>query len=812
MSTSQESSSHTTLLTLLIRLLAVLTTLFLASPVHAEKPRFEDEEIHRPARPIPAVAIPQGWTLGQPVRFPRQLLPLLMGEMGGDVEGGIAEPGPEPATVLQGLGLDPARALPRAFGANRLTNDPTGDPPSATQSENTLAAQGRFLVTGWNDSFDPRTPSSFSGYGYSTDGGRTWHDGGILPAAGADDRLYGDPSLTVDGDGNFYYASLILSPSIPFGVSVSRGRFVKDVLAFERPVLASVPGAQDSFDKEWITVDPDDGTLYVTYTHFFDAGGDQIELIRSRDHGRTWSAPVQVTDPATESVQGSRPAVGPDGELYVVYVATDLTDFNTHMRIRRSTNRGRSFGPRANIGEAAGDVSIYPNFVTGPPGFNRAGGVEFPSLAVDRGQGRGERRGGGEAGGGEVGRGEVYVTWNEAVDYFDDPIGGGDVVNETENNGAPATANPITLGATVVGRLDSATDTDWFSFAGQAGETVEFFLTPPQGATSDGYLRLFGPGGGIADRLALSSFGGGQGFIVFTLPSDGTYFIRPALLGGTTSKPGPYLLFSGVHVPNPRDVAIDSRDVMLSHSRDGLHWSHRVRVNDDPPRYDNAFAEVAVSARGDVHLVWYDHRRDAQGGILTDLYHTRSQDGGRTFEANDRVNDGPGVNWSLVASRIAPNMGDYISLHADGDNVYTVWADGRLGTPDSWMMPVAARRVGDRHGDDDQHDASLLAGTGEESTTAEAASPGLRVPNPTRVGAALAVSFDVPMAGEADLGIYSVTGQRVRTLFAGPVPAGTQRLTWDARGRDGAPLPPGLYFALLRSGTWQVRQRIVMLR
>jgi hypothetical protein len=58
---------------------------------------------------------------------------------------------------------------------------------------------------------------------------------------------------------------------------------------------------------------------------------------------------------------------------------------------------------------------------------------------------------------------------------------------------------------------------------------------------------------------------------VFTLPADGTYFIRPALTGGVKAKPGPYLLFTGVHVPNAHDVATDARDVMLSHSRDGLH-------------------------------------------------------------------------------------------------------------------------------------------------------------------------------------------------------------------------------------------------
>ena len=787
MSRVQDSSSRAALFTL-------LTALVLAAPVRAERPRFEDEDMKRPTRRVPAVAIPSSWRLGQPVYFPRQLLPLIMM---GETEGGVAEPASEPADVLKGLGQEPERRTSAALGTNRLANDPLGDPAAATQSENTLAAHGRFLVAGWNDSFDPRTPRSFSGYGYSTDGGHTWHDGGILPAAGADDQLWGDPSITVDADGNFYYASLYVTPDIPFGVSVNRGRFVKDVLVFDPPVIAAAPGPQASFDKEWITTDPEDGTLYISYTNFSDLGGDQIELVRSRDHGRTWSAPVVVTDPVTESVQGSRPIVGKDHQVFVVYTVTDLTDFSSHMSIRRSSNRGRGFGARANIGESGEDVGVYPNFVTGPPGFNRSGGVEFPSIAVDRSEGHDA--------------GELYVTWNEAVDYFDDPLGGVDVVTETENNNTPAGANPITLGETITGKLDSATDSDWYSFSGHAGETVEFFLTPPQGEASDGFLRLFGPGGGTADRLALSSFGGGQAFIVFTLPSDGTYFIRPALLGGSSSKPGPYYLFTGLHVSNPRDAASDARDVMLSHSRDGRHWSRRTRVNDDPARYDNAFAEVAVDRRGDVHLVWYDHRTDAQGGILTDLYQARSRDGGRTFEANQRVNDGVSINWNLTPSRIAPNMGDYIALTADGDHVYTLWADGRLGTPDSWVMSLATRRHGDDDDDGDHHhDSSLQAGTGAEDGSAPV-SLALRVTNPSRSGSPLALSFDVPRAGDAQLELYSVTGQRVRTLFAGHAAAGTQRLTWDARGRDGIVVPPGLYFALLRCGASLVRQRIVIL-
>ena len=766
----------------------VFATSALAAPARGARPRLEDEELERLARPRPTLALPQGWLLGQPVRFPRQLLPLLMGER----EAGISEPEDDPVTVLRGLGNEPEHPVAPAFGGNRIANDVALDPAATTNSENSLAAFGRFMVAGWNDSFDPGGPRSFSGFAYSADGGRTWKDGGILPH-GADDQVLGDPSITVDAHGNFFYASLYATPTLNLSVAVNRGRFVNDVMVFEPAALAVAAGPADGLDKEWIAVDPDDGTLYISYTRFLDAGGDQIELIRSRDGGRTWSAPLVLTDVNTESVQGSRPVVGPDHEVYVVYTVTDLTDFNSHMRIRKSENRGRSFGRKVNIGEAPGDVSIYPNFVTGPPGFNRAGGVEFPSIAVNHGG---------------HGKGDVYVTWNEAVDYFDDLLGtAGTTVAEVETNNTAAGATPFTLGQTLTGRYDNSTDLDFFSFSGHAGETVLFFLVPAPGAQAEGFLRLFAPGGGVGDRLAFSSFGGGQAFITFTLPSDGTYYIRPGILNAQ-AKQGPYVLFTGTHVPSPRDVAKDARDVVLSRSHDGIHWTPRVRVNDDAPRYDNAFAEVATDRQGDVHLVWYDHRGDAQNGVLTDLYHARSRDGGRTFEPNTRVNDGPGINWNLIPSRLAPNMGDYIALSSDGDNVYALWADGRLGTPDSWLMRVAGGdRDGDDDGEDDDHAAMARASAGEGGVAMA-----LRVANPAHARSAVGMSFDLPHASAVHLALYSVTGQRVATLIDGVRAAGAQQVTWDARGRDGAPAAPGLYFAVLKAAGAEVRQRVVLLQ
>jgi pre-peptidase/flagellar hook capping protein FlgD len=375
---------------------------------------------------------------------------------------------------------------------------------------------------------------------------------------------------------------------------------------------------------------------------------------------------------------------------------------------------------------------------------------------------------------------------------------------EAEANDLPATATPIELGVTAIGAFSSTADADWYSFTGTAGQTVQFFLAPAEGSEADGFLRLFCRNGDISDRLAYSYFGGGQAYVVFTLPADGTYLVR-ALPINTSAGIGNYYLFTGIHYPNRLDVARDSRDVMLSHSNDGIHWTRRALVNHDPAHFDNTFPEVAVDGRGDVHLVWYDHRNDAECGILTDLYYSRLRSGDDSFSADQQVNDGPATNWNLIPSRLAPNMGDYIALTADGGTVYANWADGRLGSPDSWMSAI----TGGVRGRDEN---ASLQPSPSEAALSVGGSAGLEVGNPVRFGTPIALSFALSRAGDARLEIYSITGQRVRSLLAGTVSAGAQRLTWDARGRDGATVAPGVYFAVLETADGRFARRMVLLK
>jgi hypothetical protein len=570
-------------------------------------------------------------------------------------------------TVATSRSAAPARTT--SVSANVRQNNTAGDPAGSTQSENAFTADGANMIAGWNDGKNFSVSPGGTGYGYSTNGGLSWTDGGVLPVPSATALHEGDPCLTNDFANNWYFSDLYTPDNhVTSAVAVTKGSFAGPVLTWGMPVMVA-SSVSDFLDKEWIAADKITGNVYCTYTRFLAAGGNQIEFSRSTTGGASWDPPVALTSPVVESCQGSRVVVGPTGEIQVIYFVYDKASGNNYMRTRRSTTNGLSFGPEITL--PTGPSGIISGYGSGPAGFNRAGGIGFPSMAIDRTGG--------------ANSGHVYATWEETVNFYYDPLGGGGSIVETEANDTPGTANPVIIGQQVHGVMSSTADQDWYSITGVAGQTVIIYLVPEGPTPGDGFLRLFCGGGAAANRAQLSYIGFGTGLCVYTFPSNGTYYFR--VLANTASI-GNYVVYTGLDAPDPGDeVGRDTRDVIVQSSPDGTVWDSRRVVNDSPPRFDDAFPEVAVDAAGQVYIDWMDHRGDPCG-IGTDMYYARSSNASVSFLPSIKVNDGPPVNWSLVSSNLAPNMGDYLSLVADGCNVYASFADGRQGTPDCWMAVI----------------------------------------------------------------------------------------------------------------------------
>jgi len=630
-----------------------------------------------------------------------------------DLPDGVASaPRPRPTRTLNA----------QAVLTNAQANDKSGDAVGVGQSEESLAFFGLNGLCAWNNGEAFVTPIDGQGIAWSVDGGATWIDGGAPIHGGTISLWRSDPSVSVnEKTGEFYYCGLTQNGSGSNGVGVMRGHFAGGTFVQDAAmVVASGLSTNMSFDKQWIAADSLTGNLYVSWT-LFTASSNAIFFSRSTDDGATWSAPLQMSLPAEAGrVQGSRPAVGPNGEVYVTFSSLGTVDVD-FMMVRKSTDFGATFGPEVVA------ASEYSNFASGAPGFNRSRGITFPSIAIDRSTG--------------TNRGRVYVAYNEAVNFYGDSLGGPSQ-SEVENDGNFANATPFTPGETLRGSQMSMRDLDYWRFDATQGTTYVFFVDSLRSSIAY-VLRLYCPNDTTAQSQlsnAGSQTAGGHVVLVWTAPATQANYLlwQPTLSGGG------YRIQTGVHTPSPTDHARDQRDAMVVSSTDGVTWSAPARMNDDPPWLDDWLPEVAAACDGNVYGMWFDWRDTPEscfGG--SNIYVSRSSDAGVTWAPNQVATTVPTPNWTQVLSNIAPNQGDYLGMYG-GDAVGLAFADGRLGDPDVFAARIECQPV--------------VHGLGDTTVNAGATyAPALDVRNPNAMfanDAILSVTADrewpgVPFAGGA---------------------------------------------------------------
>lgn len=195
-------------------------------------------------------------------------------------------------------------AAPPARLVNVRVNNPSEDVHNVdqtTQSETTVAVDGRRVVVGFNDSQQSlltlTAGSNLTGYAYSADGGTSFTDGGALPNAAGQVNV-GDPWTATDRTGHFYYSTLTVND---LGVGVSVAVSNDGGARWQPPVQASLPGGGKlgfyAADKPAITVGslpgrPLTDVLYDTWDDTAattdGATSSGIPVARSLDGGRSW--------------------------------------------------------------------------------------------------------------------------------------------------------------------------------------------------------------------------------------------------------------------------------------------------------------------------------------------------------------------------------------------------------------------------------------------------------------------------------------------------------------------------------------------
>ena len=368
-----------------------------------------------------------------------------------------------------------------ARGGNTQVNDPALDNVqifnlfrpfvSFTQSETSIAASGRNIVSTYNTSANqPLVQIApgvlqfqhrfLSGYSSSTDGGKTWTSGFMPPVPGSI-FTFGDPAIAVDRHGNFYFAGLGANAAGQFTIQTNKstdgGRTFGDAVVVQQ---------DDGGDKEWIAVGKDPSVksrdnVYVTWTSF-QATGAQLRLGRSTDGGATFTTKTIFAPPADpndlnpqNSLQFSNPYVDPiTGRLYIPFIQFSNAD-QDFIRVLASDDAGETFSfltfnvpgydptllPVVQAGELvdAGSGGFRLAIHAGPALAGRFGLRQFVQTARLVTQPAFAAR-----------NGVLYLAWSQSTSpFFGDPAAGSNVFFVRSTDGgvswtAPIQANPTT--------------------------------------------------------------------------------------------------------------------------------------------------------------------------------------------------------------------------------------------------------------------------------------------------------------------------------------------------------------------------------
>ena len=235
-------------------------------------------------------------------------------------------------------------------------------------------------------------PDFSCGLQVSGDRGRTWRSVNVfaeLPP-GADKCYAGEAAF--DGDGTLYYLFVGLEGpgNEPMGAFLTSSTDAGRTFARPREVLGPLNYAVR------MAIDPDAGDRGRIHLAWLHAGSDPplggfapppnpIQAAYSDDGGRTFSEPVQVSDPARERVVAPALALGPDGSVQVAYydLEDDARDYQGlagppfegtwSIVLAISTDGGRTFGRGSLVDDAIGPDERVLLIFTMPP----------PALAVD---------------------------------------------------------------------------------------------------------------------------------------------------------------------------------------------------------------------------------------------------------------------------------------------------------------------------------------------------------------------------------------------------------------------------------------------
>ncbi len=487
---------------------------------------------------------------------------------------------------------------------------------------------------------------------------------------------------------------------------------------FSRNVLIPTDFSSSTYQTEpSIAVDPKDPDHILV--GMIDYNFPNMVTYSSIDGGATWEGPSGARFPRQDLAAAGDPIVAFDskGKAYYGYISLDVVEFTVGNILGQSLVSAISISSSPDGGETW-EKPVQSTPTTGrvvtrllPSSDGRLRGeivsrfLDKPWMTIGRSPTSPDK---------DI----IYVVYTNFIEtaaiYWVDELpflvnSGLETVIESvhSEDGGVTWSKPIEVSprARYTILLNQSTDGRTEQELGPAGGPRQIVQGPDVAVAPDGtvYVTWMDTTGddtfeGRAEIYVSRSDDGG---VTFKRPQRAASFLEPGFRSRDTAfrswasafpklgigpKGELYVAYVGVPTDNPED---DGDVFLVSSTNKGQTWSRRVRINDDATPSFQFFPEIAVDPKGAIHAMWGDFRDDPFH-VRFHIYYATSEDGGQTWSRNSRVTDfASNPNRAFPGGRF---IGDYFGIAATGEDVYMVWADGRLGEFGSPNQKIAFAR------------------------------------------------------------------------------------------------------------------------
>lgn len=288
---------------------------------------------------------------------------------------------------------------------------------------------------------------------------------------------------------------------------------------------------------------------------------------------------------------------------------------------------------------------------------------------------------------------------------------------------------------------------------------------PAVGPNGEVYLSWAGPLGIMFDKSFDGGISFGQDKLVTTLTA-GWDFNIPGInrcngmpVTGCDISNSPYR--GNIYI-NWSDQIGGDTDIFFTKSADGGNtWTSPKKVNNDILKRHQFFNWMTVDpVTGKIYIIFYDRRDNLDPNSLqTHVYIAKSDDGGETFK-NFRVTDSPFSPTSNIF------FGDYTNIVAYDGKIYPIWMRMDGTTMSVWTAPIL--------------DSQLITGVKSDEFLIHDFNLYQNYPNP--FNPTTTINYEVPEESFVKMKIYDILGNELKTLVNKNQKQGSYNVIFDANG------------------------------